>query len=147
MGDTMTHDVPDPLVEFQLFETGACARVGSLGGGWGAWEEVGRLQISVGGGCHGAQRAQPSDASLTALPRPLHSASASCSGRTPIPPPLRSKFVVIERQREDEAAMGEQALETVLAPVPVPPVSYRRKVVPVLQVDSEGGRPPWGCRL
>ena len=53
----------------------------------------------------------------------------SCSGRTPIPPPLRSKFLVIERQREDEAAMGEQALETVLAPVPVPPVSYGGKVV------------------
>ena len=44
------------------------------------------------------------------------------SGRTPIPPPLRSKFLVIEQQREEEAARGEQPLDQVLAAVPVPPV-------------------------
>jgi hypothetical protein len=45
------------------------------------------------------------------------------SGRTPIPPPLHAKFLVIENQREEEAALGEQPLEQVLAPVPVPIVS------------------------
>jgi hypothetical protein len=44
------------------------------------------------------------------------------TGRTPIPPPLRSKFLVIEHQREEEAALGEQPLEQVLAPVHVPQV-------------------------
>ena len=55
------------------------------------------------------------------------------SGRTPIPPPLRSKFLVIEQQREEEAAMGEQPLEQVLAPVHVPQVSWTHQVVVMCQ--------------
>jgi nephrocystin-4 len=63
LGDSTAREIPDPLVEFQLFET----------------------------------------------------------GRTPIPPPLNRNFTFIEKQREEEAAMGEQPLEQVLAPVQVPP--------------------------
>ncbi|KAG2438730.1 hypothetical protein HXX76_005275 [Chlamydomonas incerta] len=62
LGDMMTMEVPDPLVEFQLFET----------------------------------------------------------ARTPILPPLKKVFAVIEAQREEEALMGDQPLEALLQPVPVP---------------------------
>ena len=44
------------------------------------------------------------------------------AGRTPILPPLKSKFAIIERQREEEAALGEQGLDSVLSAVPVPQV-------------------------
>lgn len=46
------------------------------------------------------------------------------TGRTPIPPPLRARFAVIEAQRAEEAAMGERPLEEVVAPVPLPDVSH-----------------------
>lgn len=52
------------------------------------------------------------------------------AGRQPIPPPLRQKFAVIEKQREEEAALGELPLEQVLAPVPVPEVSLDLKLLP-----------------
>ncbi len=45
------------------------------------------------------------------------------AGRTPIPPPLRQRFAVIEAQRAEEAALGERPLEEVMAPVPLPQVS------------------------
>ena len=61
----------------------------------------------------------PTATSLRSIARPF---PRPCAGRTPIPPPLRSKFLVIEQQREEEAAMGEQPLEQVLAQVPVPQV-------------------------
>ena len=52
-----------------------------------------------------------------------------CAGRTPIPPPLRSRFAAIEAQRAQEAALGERPLEEVVAPVAVPPVSCVRVCV------------------
>jgi hypothetical protein len=56
------------------------------------------------------------------------------AGRTPIPPPLRSRFAAIEAQRAAEAALGERPLESVVAPVPVPQVRVLGavKVVPVM---------------
>ena len=49
----------------------------------------------------------------------------SSAGRTPILPPLQSKFAVIQQQREEEASLGEQSLEQLLAPVDVPEVDAR----------------------
>eukprot|EP00955_Chlamydomonas_euryale_P068514 360138-Chlamydomonas_euryale.AAC.4 len=57
---------------------------------------------------------------LQDVPTPLVEFQLFETGRTPIPPPLSRAFAVIEQQREEEAAMGEQPLEAVLAPVPVP---------------------------
>jgi hypothetical protein len=56
------------------------------------------------------------------------------AGRTPIPPPLRARFAVIEQQRAEEAAMGERPLEEVVAAVPVHPVSNDHSAAHVGQV-------------
>ncbi|GFR44041.1 hypothetical protein Agub_g5201 [Astrephomene gubernaculifera] len=82
LGDMMSQEIPDPMVEFQLFET----------------------------------------------------------ARTPILPPLKKVFAVIEAQREDEAQLGDQPLEQLLQPVPVP-----QEIVPppeINEVVSEPLPPP-----
>ncbi|GLC73822.1 hypothetical protein PLESTF_001424700 [Pleodorina starrii] len=82
LGDMMAMEVPEPLVEFQLFET----------------------------------------------------------ARTPILPPLKKVFAVIEAQRDEEAVWGDQPLEVLLQPVPVP-----EEIVPppeINELDPDAREPP-----
>ncbi|GIL84279.1 hypothetical protein Vretimale_15928 [Volvox reticuliferus] len=73
LGDMLSMEIPEPLVEFQLFET----------------------------------------------------------ARTPILPPLKKVFAVIEAQREEEAELGDQPLEQLLQPVPVP-----EEIVPPPEINE-----------
>ncbi|KXZ51260.1 hypothetical protein GPECTOR_13g747 [Gonium pectorale] len=82
LGDMMSQEVPEPLVEFQLFET----------------------------------------------------------ARTPILPPLKKVFAIIEAQREEEAMLGDQPLEQLLQPVAVP-----EEIVPppeINEVDPDAREAP-----